>query len=62
MLTEEECAAMRKRWTGDIGSAAQDVLRLLDDRAELLREIDRLKEILEIWSRNLALMEMGDDV
>jgi hypothetical protein len=47
MLSDEECDALRKRWTGDIGAAAKDVIRLLDDW-------DERKEGLKIEVETIA--------
>ncbi len=38
---------MRKRWTGDVGVAAKDVIRLLDDR-------DERKEVLKKDTETIA--------
>jgi hypothetical protein len=46
MLSDEECDALRKRWTGDIGAAAKDVIRLLDDRDERKEVLKREGEVV----------------
>jgi hypothetical protein len=56
MMTEEECAKLRKRWEKDEGVAARDVIRLLDDREEL-RAILRLVTKLPGYRYRIGMWE-----